>query len=223
MNIEKLDKIILTKEDASKIMAWDKEHHSEYDGMTFPLTEGVIELEDVFEPTNVTVTTLTYFKITEDYILFRQFDKADMEEMFSFKIAGDKGDEFTDMKSYIKGATLKVMNEQARMTTFLMFCVFQYMANVSKNVVEHKISKVIKKKQKGKKAFSNTKNKITRISTTKYTFDFSNKETSNYERHAHAWTVRGHYRQLKSGKRVWIKPYVKGDVNEEIQPKEYKI
>ena len=36
------------------------------------------------------------------------------------------------------------------------------------------------------------------------------KEIRSFTRHAEAWSVRGHYRQLKSGKRVFIRPYTKG-------------
>ena len=31
-----------------------------------------------------------------------------------------------------------------------------------------------------------------------------------YERHTDSWGVRGHYRTYKSGKTVWVRPYVKG-------------
>lgn len=40
------------------------------------------------------------------------------------------------------------------------------------------------------------------------------------------WTVRGHYRTLKSGKKVWVKPYVKGKYRhdpDQIVAKTYKI
>ncbi|AKA44338.1 hypothetical protein [Paenibacillus polymyxa] len=42
------------------------------------------------------------------------------------------------------------------------------------------------------------------------------------ERHTEAWDVRGHIRQYKNGKVVWIKPYVKGN-KDKVQPKEYKV
>jgi hypothetical protein len=32
-----------------------------------------------------------------------------------------------------------------------------------------------------------------------------------YERHTDSWGVRGHYRTYKSGKTVWVRPYVKGE------------
>jgi hypothetical protein len=35
--------------------------------------------------------------------------------------------------------------------------------------------------------------------------------TREYERQAEAWTVRGHWRHLKDGRKVWVRPYIKGD------------
>lgn len=34
-----------------------------------------------------------------------------------------------------------------------------------------------------------------------------------YERHTDSWGVRGHYRNLRSGKTVWVKGYTKGDLS----------
>ena len=42
-----------------------------------------------------------------------------------------------------------------------------------------------------------------------------------YERHAEAWEVRGHLRRYKSGRVVYIKPYIKG--HGRINKKEYVI
>ncbi|MMZ46569.1 hypothetical protein D1872_81870 [compost metagenome] len=38
-----------------------------------------------------------------------------------------------------------------------------------------------------------------------------------------SWTVRGHWRQYKSGKRVWITPYQKGDRDKKPEPKIYTL
>ena len=42
-----------------------------------------------------------------------------------------------------------------------------------------------------------------------------------YTKHIESWTVRGHIRRYKSGKTVYIKPYVKGKGKKE--PKIYKV
>ena len=43
-----------------------------------------------------------------------------------------------------------------------------------------------------------------------------------FERHVAAWRVRGHIRQLKSGKEVFVRPYIKGDKSK-IADKEYVV
>ncbi len=47
-------------------------------------------------------------------------------------------------------------------------------------------------------------------------------EKREYERHIFGWTVRGHWREYKSGKRVWIKPQIRGD-KEQVEGKVYEI
>lgn len=44
--------------------------------------------------------------------------------------------------------------------------------------------------------------------------------TRTYQRHIEGWEVRGHYRTLKSGKKVWIKPSVRGN-KKNIENKTY--
>lgn len=225
MNLDKLDRIVLTRKDAEHIMDWDKENHYSYnrEEFNFPLTEGVVELTEYVEMLGKELTTVTYFKITEEYLHFRQFDKLDNQEVMSFKIkSDDSGGTFSDMVSTIKRATQKDLHESARMTTYLCFCVFQYMTLVESNVVQQTESRSIKKKQKGKKLSKNNKNRIVKVTTTRYTFDHSKDSSRKYERRTLAWNVRGHWRQLKSGKRIWISPYPKGNPDE-VEPKEYKI
>lgn len=43
-----------------------------------------------------------------------------------------------------------------------------------------------------------------------------------YERHTESWGVRGHYRTYKSGKTVWVRPFVKGNA-EKRNDKEYYV
>jgi hypothetical protein len=44
----------------------------------------------------------------------------------------------------------------------------------------------------------------------------------NYNRHTLGWTVRGHWRTYKSGKKTWIKPSVRGD-KDKITGKIYEV
>jgi hypothetical protein len=230
VNFDKLDKIYLNGKDVEKIMEWDRLNHHKFDSISLPLEEGIISIEDYHEKLKFHHTTWTYFKIEEDGILFKQYDGSDGFEMISFKISGSEGDgeNFTDyvkdIKSNIKIASKETVKKQIQLSAHLCFCVFQYMTNVSNNVVEQKETKTIKKKQKNKKYSGNNKNRYVKISTIRYTFDHTDNEgdSKHYDRHAHSWTVRGHWRYYKkSGKRVWIKPHKKGAG--EIEPKKYKL
>ncbi|EOV9525562.1 hypothetical protein ACN5TA_000453 [Bacillus cytotoxicus] len=47
---------------------------------------------------------------------------------------------------------------------------------------------------------------------------------TQYTRHTHSWTRRGHWRQYKSGKRVWIEPTtIKLNENNDIDAAEYRL
>jgi hypothetical protein len=43
-----------------------------------------------------------------------------------------------------------------------------------------------------------------------------------YEKHTESFGVRGHYRQYKSGKTVWVRPYTKGELSKR-NDKEYYV
>ncbi|MBZ9635531.1 hypothetical protein [Clostridium sp. FP1] len=47
-------------------------------------------------------------------------------------------------------------------------------------------------------------------------------EKREYERHTLGWTVRGHWREYKSGKKVWIKPHINGD-KDNVEGKVYEV
>jgi hypothetical protein len=42
-----------------------------------------------------------------------------------------------------------------------------------------------------------------------------------YEKHTESWGVRGHYRTLRSGKTVWVRPYTKGENSGRIDREYY--
>jgi hypothetical protein len=227
LNFDKLDKIYLNRNDVEKIFEWDRVNHHKYDSVSFPLTEGLIYLEEHSEFFKVTLTSITYFKIDESGIIFRLFDESDRKEMLSFKLdltiekTGDVP--LTNFKNYLRNAREEDYKGQALMSTQLLLCLFQYMTHVTEHVVEKKETKTIAKKVKSKKSSGNNKNRYVKINTVSYSFDYDKDRIKNkYERQALAWTVRGHWRHYrKTGKTVWIKPHVKGEG--EVTAKNYKI
>lgn len=51
----------------------------------------------------------------------------------------------------------------------------------------------------------------------------SSTEKKNFNRKTSCWGVIGHFREYQSGKKVWIKPYTKGNKNDSPAQKHYKI
>ncbi|SMC19425.1 hypothetical protein SAMN02745134_00826 [Clostridium acidisoli DSM 12555] len=78
-----------------------------------------------------------------------------------------------------------------------------------------------KDKRAGKKPRTKLiKQNIIRINTDH--IQLTEEEKRDYERHTLGWTVRGFWRNYKDGKRVWIKPHVRGD-KDNIEGKIYEI
>jgi hypothetical protein len=82
-----------------------------------------------------------------------------------------------------------------------------------------RVQKVKKNKGKSnKKSVTYVTNKIFKVNMKK---EYTEEEKREYKRLAEAWTVRGHWRTYKNGKKVWVSGYRKG--KGELTDKEYKI
>ena len=69
--------------------------------------------------------------------------------------------------------------------------------------------------------------RVVKVGSVKYVHVVSpsgseDKQKRAFERHVEAWRVRGHIRHLKSGKEVFVHPYVKGDKSK-IVDKDYVV
>lgn len=95
-------------------------------------------------------------------------------------------------------------------------------------MLDNKIVKSIDKKENRIRNNNNKKKtkKVTYITNTKYVINSDirglKESVNSYNRVVQAWDVRGHFRTLKGGKKVWINAYVKGD-KESTEDKIYKI
>lgn len=221
---EKLDKIVLTEDDYAKVSKWNNENRDKFTALDVPLSEGLIYNSHYMEEYDATLIQITYFHFDEDRILFRIFDEKDMSEVMSFEMNMVDDEPISNMKMFGDIASKKHYTITAQLTIMLVTDVLQYISNAPQHVKETKETKVINKKQKSKKSSKNNKSRQVKINTVKYTFDFSEEYAKrHYERSAESWSVRGHWRIYKgTGKRVWIKPHVKGS-GENIEPKEYRI
>lgn len=221
---EKLDKIVLTQDDYVKVSNWNNENRDKFTTLDIPLSEGLIYSSQYVEMYGETLTQVTYFHFEEDRILFRQFDGKDMSEFLSFEMNMVDEETISNMNTFSEFASKERYTITAQLTALMVSDVLQYISNAPQHVKETKEKKVINKKQKSKKSSKNNKSRQVKINTVKYTFDFSEEyEKRHYERSAESWSVRGHWRIYKdTGKRVWIKPHVKGS-GDNIEPKEYRI
>ncbi|MHB9909388.1 hypothetical protein CF048_11320 [Clostridium botulinum] len=78
-----------------------------------------------------------------------------------------------------------------------------------------------KDKRKGKKPrVKLIKQNIIRLNTEH--IQLTEEDIKHHERHTFGWTVRGHWREYQSGKKVWIKPQIRGD-KDKIEGKIYEI
>lgn len=55
------------------------------------------------------------------------------------------------------------------------------------------------------------------------THHMSSEDKRTYERHTESWTVRGHWRNYRNGKKVWIKPHINGVNKESVKSKSYQL
>jgi hypothetical protein len=82
-------------------------------------------------------------------------------------------------------------------------------------------SNKVKKNKNGKKKNIRKANKVI--------YNITVKEESNSEKREYkiddskSWIVRGHWRSLKNGKQIWIKPYKKGNLEGEEKPATYRL
>lgn len=222
MNIEKLDRIVLTYEQYESINKWVEEHKP--DKFELPFNEALLILQGI-EGWGVKADLGIHFKAEENgNAHFKVFDMSDMHTLVSFNADEDL---ITSQRFKITshgGGGDKTAQGMATSIFLITKDIFSYITNSPQTVVTEQELRQIKKTQKSKKKTSNNKNRYVKIKTTKYTFDFERGDADKreYERKADAWTVRGHWRHIKkSGKMVWIKGHKKG--SGETEGKIYKL
>lgn len=100
----------------------------------------------------------------------------------------------------------------------LMLFAAYYREEVERSAVVERTVKPGKQRKNGKR--SNRR----MLTVRKYTVggEMLSELPRKYERHTDSWGVRGHYRTYKSGKTVWVRPFVKGNA-EKRNDKEYYV
>lgn len=240
--LDRLDKIVVNQSDLEKVSKWYSYHYDDLrasEELNIPFEECVIEInpdaldralkfevpKEIIEEMESYGSVKIHFSLkNEDGLDFALYFKGDEQPILEFTV----DESFSNTGRFNWKSPLKTMKdefaqEQAKVYTLIAFELFAYISNVTENIIEKKISKSVKKKPKKKTGSKKPKQRQVRISVTRYEIDFERSESSQkYQRHTDAWTVRGHWRYYKkTGKKVWIKPYKKGQG--EIDKKIYTV
>lgn len=118
-----------------------------------------------------------------------------------------------------------VNNAMMDMTT-IHASLMAYMAHYENHVTQRKETSIKTKKGK-QKGGKRSKDRVIKLG--RKVFDVSvppsmSTDKRPYERQAKSWGVTGHWRKYKkSGKRIWIETYTKGDKEAEKEPKTYRM
>ena len=223
---QKLDKIMLTEYQLKEISEWVA--LQKFETIDLPLRECFVIVNDIkYEHINLESDMGIYFKSDDNVITIAQYDMRDFSPLFSAKITesffSDNDFELVTYSKYIKMLKRELHKKVALGTILIVFDIFQYMTYKQDHVVQENVKRVVKKNKKRKFTSRNKKSNYVKIHSKKYTFDFNRKPSERkYQRHTESWIVRGHWRYYKkTGKKVWIDSYVKGNGN--IEGKIYKI
>lgn len=220
-----MDKIIISQEDVDSLFKW-RDNHKEYVRNFKPtMKDGVIEVYN---------SKLGNYHTQ----IFREIDG----DTFQYSILHDNNRVFEFIWNRVTGTVIHIYNklftndketeEYTKTTISLHASIMAYIEYFS-DKKEYVNVKTIQRNAKilndnYKKNKKNLKKKHQVKITTKKVYSLNidkntvKRDKRRYEIKMNGWTVRGHWRRLKSGKKVWIKPYVKGD-EKNVEPKEYRL
>lgn len=230
MNLDKLDKIVLTVDQTETIAKWNLDNPQADRG--FPLTEGVLIVKGIEAPFDSKMTSDmgAYFKLNEDTgsMEIRMYEMGEPTTPLVTVILDDEFYNTGKLKvsSRYKRLTDEYLQNVARTNVMMLLDTFVYMLNAREQVVSSRITKQISKPVKNKKKSSTNRNRVAKITTKTYSIDFDRvepEEKRQYTRRTDGWGVRGFWRTYKkTGKKIWVPGYPKGD-HRKIEPKEYRM
>lgn len=219
MDFERLDRIYISESEINALFRWKDNHVEFVDAFKTVLTEGV-------------------FVVTENDGSIRYYVFQDTDGDIEYSVYMDNQNKKRLLHKFIwhrkEGSTTPIMSlldytvEQDRdfdqSIIGLHGCMMAYMEyyDDKKEYVEVGETRVRRsnKAKKGKK----TKQPVyirRKVYKVKVDEQAVIRDKARYERHMEKWSVRGHWRTTKTGKKVWVKPHVKGEGTKE--GKEYRI
>ncbi|EJW14080.1 hypothetical protein PAV_141p01860 (plasmid) [Paenibacillus alvei DSM 29] len=113
MNYNKINKIMLSNDDAVKIVEWDRDNHKRFSSIEFPLSEGVLLVSGYVEMFNMNLTTGVYFKIESDGVSFSILDWESRKQLASYKMDVSMAEtgKFSNVVVYQQGVTEEMLEK----------------------------------------------------------------------------------------------------------------
>lgn len=221
------DRIVLNEQNLYEIGKFlDGIKLSEQQGNIFSITEGVVTIDTSFIQQKSVLDF--YFSVDDDYSVLIIGLRENGEAYYQGKVSVTKNgfNIHVIQKTLDHNATKQAL--QSSYKVLIEFLMYTHLKQSNTNIKVSKKNPFASKgenvPQKPKKARRN----VVKLSKGKaiYKYDeidseYSNDNKRTYSRQTESWSVRGHYRTLKSGKRVWIKGYKKG--NGDTKGKDYTI
>jgi len=239
MKLDKVDRLIL---DGKQIIMldewWINIHQGESNYIPPVLEEGLIILKPTDEQLRrkdiISRDLQIYFKQLNEDEVYYEIYRTDMKKHLIEVLRATKN--YKTLKSDISIVTFNPLGITSEncvrfldSITTSHVSLMNYMA-LYKDVRERVSSKTIitslpNKTKKNKK--KNVNKNVRSITSVVYNVSFptekvTEQEKKEYNRMKEAWKVRGHWRELKNGKTVWIKTYVKGD-KDKVEPTMYVL
>lgn len=211
MKIDKLDKILMSKEDLDNLFKW-RDNHKEYvRNFKSTLKEGVIKIGDFHEQS---------FHDMGDHYLYVVYNKGKKIH----EVEWDKATKIGRTKfTLLEGVDEFEYNQDIISLHASLMAYMEYYSDKKEYVEIETVQETVVKERKYKKKYKRTPVKIERkVYKVNINKEATVRDKRRYERVMSKWTVRGHWRHLKTGKKVWVRPHVKGS-GKEINPKDYKL
>lgn len=212
-----MDRIIVrTNADMTRVIEWAARLEGVPVKLAFPEAEIEFQEEDIVLRFRDEGESIVWFECLMDgrkVVEWRSnLETGDIPELH---VAGE-GDKKVKM-SMILAMDNTVAKCVRKFRSLMLFAAY-YREEVERTKVVSRIEKPGKKRSNGKRGNRRM------LTVRKYTVseELLSELPRKYERHTDSWSVRGHYRTYKSGKTVWVRPFVKGNA-EKRNDKEYFV
>lgn len=219
--LEKFDKIqLVSPKEVEDLLNWRDKNKDLVRNHNFPLEQGVIEsifngINIIFHKQDDCVYLDMVMKRNGQFSHFLTFfwyyKKMQVQTIHPSEDLLKENNDFYSEQT------------QSIITVFASLMAYMEHNKEHKELVNRKTiqSNKVKKNKNGKKKNIRKANKVI------YNVSFIKEIKENKREYTldetKSWTVRGHWRNMKDGKQIWIKPYKKGNIEEESNPATYRI